>query len=118
MEELPDVIPEELYAAELESPEEQQAFQQLLEPPPSPAAAPEELEPEYQQPGYQQPGYQDPGYHMLQYQQPGYQLPSGYQAAGEQQTPGASLGMPTQLRGCRCQSSMRLVTMQSRGILS
>ena len=51
VEELPDVIPEELYAAELESPEEQHAFQQLLTPQPgSPAPAQEE---DYQEPASQ-----------------------------------------------------------------
>lgn len=57
MEELPDVIPEELYAAELESPEEQQAFQQLLESQPEPAT--EDYQAEDAGGSYQEQAYLD-----------------------------------------------------------
>lgn len=57
MEELPDVIPEELYAAELESPEEQQAFQQLLEPQPEPAT--DDYQAEFAEGSYHEQAYPD-----------------------------------------------------------
>ena len=100
MEELPDVIPEELYAAELDGPEELAAFQQLMQPQlPAPQPQAEELEYQqhdyntsvYQQPAYQQPAYLQPAYQQPAYPQPAYQQPA-YQQSGAVQLPGGPQG--------------------------